>query len=58
MTVEEQGIILLATERARLAMRITLDVPDGVAESLGQNHADVPRVLLESIAIEGCRSAH
>jgi predicted HTH domain antitoxin len=37
-------------------MQITLEVPDDVAESLAQNRRDVSRVLLESIAIEGCRS--
>ena len=37
-------------------MRVTLEVPDDVAESLAQTRPDVSRVLLESIAIEGCRS--
>jgi hypothetical protein len=37
-------------------MRITLDLPDDVAESLARNHQDVSRALLESIAIEGCRT--
>ena len=37
-------------------MRITLDMPDDVAESLARNHPDLSRALLESIAIEGCRS--
>jgi len=38
-------------------MRITLEVPDDVAESLAHDRPDVSRVLLESIAIEGCRSS-
>ncbi|MGH9359959.1 MAG: UPF0175 family protein [Terriglobia bacterium] len=37
-------------------MRITLDVPDDVAESLARNRPDVSKALLENIAIEGCRS--
>ena len=37
-------------------MRIILDIPDDVAESLARNHQGVARALLESIAIEGCRS--
>ncbi len=37
-------------------MRVTLDVPDDVAESLARNLQDLSRVLLENIAIEGCRS--
>ncbi len=37
-------------------MRITLDVPDDVAESLARNRPDLSRALLENIAIEGCRS--
>jgi predicted HTH domain antitoxin len=37
-------------------MRITLDLPDDVAESLARNHQDVSRAVLENIAIEGCRS--
>ena len=39
-----------------LTMRITLDMPDDVAESLARNRPDLSRALLESIAIEGCRS--
>jgi predicted HTH domain antitoxin len=31
-------------------------VPDEVAESLARNHPSLSRALLESIAIEGCRS--
>jgi len=37
-------------------MQITLELPDDVAQSLAQDRPDVSRVLLESIAIEGCRS--
>ena len=37
-------------------VRITIDVPDDVAESLARNRPDLSRSLLESIAIEGCRS--
>ena len=37
-------------------MRITLDMPDDVAEGLARNRPDLSRALLESIAIEGCRS--
>ena len=37
-------------------MRIILELPDDVAESLAQHRPDLPRVLLERIAIEGCRS--
>jgi len=33
-------------------MRITLDVPDEIAEGL----KDLPRALLESFPLEGCRS--
>jgi predicted HTH domain antitoxin len=37
-------------------MRITLELPDDVAQSLAQDRPDMSRVLLERIAIEGCRS--
>jgi len=37
-------------------MRVTLELPDDVAESLAQNRPDVSRALLESLAVEGCRS--
>jgi len=37
-------------------MQITLELPDDVAESLAQDRPDLSRVLLERIAIEGCRS--
>lgn len=37
-------------------MQITLELPDDVAESLAHDRPDVSRVILERIAIEGCRS--
>lgn len=37
-------------------MQITLDLPNEVAESLARNRPDLSQALLESIAIEGCRS--
>jgi predicted HTH domain antitoxin len=37
-------------------MRITLEMPDDVAESMARNRPDLSRALLETIAIKGCRS--
>ena len=37
-------------------MRITLDVPDDVAEGLTTGGRDLPRAALEALALEGYRS--
>jgi predicted HTH domain antitoxin len=37
-------------------MRITLDVPDDIAEGLAASGHDVPRAALEALAVEGYRT--
>ena len=37
-------------------MRITLDLPEDIAEGLGARWADLSRAALESLALEGYRS--
>jgi hypothetical protein len=37
-------------------MRITLNLPEDVAEGLAEKWADLPRAALESLALEGYRA--
>jgi hypothetical protein len=39
-----------------LAMQITLNLPEDVAEGLAEKWADLPRAALESLALEGYRA--
>ena len=39
-----------------LAMQITLNLPEDVADGLATKWADVPRAALESLALEGYRA--
>jgi hypothetical protein len=39
-----------------VAMQITLEVPEDIAQGLESSWKDVPRVALESLALEGYRS--
>ncbi len=37
-------------------MEITLNLPDDIAQALGAKWQDLPRAVLESLALEACRS--
>lgn len=37
-------------------MQITFELPEDIAQALASNWEDLPRVALESLAVEACRS--
>jgi hypothetical protein len=37
-------------------MEVAISVPDAIAQQLQAKHADMPRYILESLAVEGYRS--
>jgi predicted HTH domain antitoxin len=43
------------TRRLRTAMQVTVQLPDAVAQQLGRD-ADIPRHILEAVALEGYRA--